>query len=289
MSLPEPNSTFSSRLSALAKRLGLLGRAPRQILERASVLKLPFSAIPQRKASICWESGIPLHNLVDLPRSALSGPVQEDKAHARSMLLKIIEVEHQSLNAFDLRLVDGLAQCPPAYSSLNSFEQLAASEYCRQIRIISYKDFVKTVSLALPRFLGGEPVRLLQANWHAERVFWAGDHHQNAFASAIAYARLRELEVTIPAHMSTYRLNRQGLSELNQHYHVLAMPACAWSDADFMALLLEAPYSRLTFNSLSGATELLLLSKQSGEATALGEGLLIAGAPDVAAHLQQFV
>lgn len=283
----DPNSTISSRLTALAQRLGLIGRGPRQILERASALKLPFNEIPKREYTISWEQGIPWHYLLDLPRSALSGPVQEDKAHARSMLLNVVKVEQQKLDTFDLRMVDGLANCPPAHALLNSFEQLAATDYCRQARIISYKDFVKTISLALPRFLAGETVNLQQASWQGDRVFWAGDANSDAFASAIAYARRRELEVSLPASMTRYQLSSEGLNELNQHYHALAMPAAAWSDASFMALLLEAPYSRLAFSGHSGATEILLLPKQSAEATALGEGLLIAGATDVAAHLQK--
>lgn len=43
MSLSEQPSTLSSRLGALAQRLGLIGRGQRQILERASQLRLPFS------------------------------------------------------------------------------------------------------------------------------------------------------------------------------------------------------------------------------------------------------
>ncbi|WP_339485736.1 DUF6685 family protein [Pseudomonas sp. EL_65y_Pfl2_R95] len=285
MSPHDPNSTISSRFTALAQRLGLIGRGQRQILERASGLKLPFNDIPKRENSISWAQGIPWHYLLDLPRSALSGPVQEDKAHARSMLLKVVKAEQQSLSAFDLRRVDGLAICPPKHALLSSFEQLAATDYCRQARIISYKDFVKTISLALPRFLAGEAVKLQQASWQGDRIFWADDTHGDAFASAIVYARRRELEVSLPAEISRYRLSREGVSELDQHYHALAMPAAAWSDAGFMALLLEVPYSRLAFSGHSGATEILLLPKQSPEATALGEGLLIAGAPNVAAYL----
>lgn len=285
MSPHDPTGTISSRFTALAQRLGLIGRGPRQILERASGLKLPFSDIPKREYTISWEQGIPWHYLLDLPRSALSGPVQEDKAHARSMLLKVVKVDQQSLSGFDLRMVDGLANCPPKHALLKSFEELAGTDYCRQARIISYKDFVKTISLALPRFLAGETINLQQASWQGDRVFWADDTNGDAFASAIAYARRRELEVNLPAHMTSYRLSSEGVSELNQHYHTLAMPAAAWSDPGFMALLLEVPYSRLAFSGRSGATEILLLPKQSPEATALGEGLLIAGAPNVAAYL----
>ncbi|SNR88247.1 DUF6685 family protein [Pseudomonas segetis] len=287
MSPHAPNSSISSRLTALAQRLGLIGRGPRQILERASELKLAFNDIPKRESTISWEHGIPWHYLLDLPRSALSGPVQEDKAHARSMLLKVVKTQQHSEDRFDLRKVDGLAHCPSEHSRLISLEQLAATDFCRQARIISYKDFVKTISLALPRFLAAETVQLQQASWHGTRLFWGGDSNGDAFASAIVYARRRELEVSMPILMTSYQLDSEGLQQLNLHYHVLAMPAAAWSDAGFMALLLEVPYSRLAFNGRSGATEILLLPKQSAQACALGEGLLIAGATDVAAHLQK--
>ena len=91
MSLSEQPSTLSSRLGALAQRLGLIGRGQRQILERASQLRLPFSPLPQVRDSICWQDGPQLHRLIDLPRSALSGPVQEDKAQAHAMLVRVIE------------------------------------------------------------------------------------------------------------------------------------------------------------------------------------------------------
>jgi hypothetical protein len=289
MSLSEQPSTLSSRLSALAQRLGLIGRGQRQILERASQLRLPFSPLSQQRESICWQDGPQLHRLIDLPRSALSGPVQEDKAQAHAMLVGVIEAHEQQLTSFDLRMIDGLSACNPQLASHASFETFASSESCRQIRIISYKDFVKAISLALPRFLAGERISLRQANWHGERVFWAGEHHSEAFACAIAYARRRELEVNLPAELSHYRLSEQGLSDLQQHYHVLGMPNAAWSDPAFMALLLDngLPYARLSLLGSPGSPEFLLLPKHSSEATALGEGLSLAGAPDVVGYLRQ--
>jgi hypothetical protein len=289
MSLSEQPSTFSSRLGALAQRLGLIGRGQRQILERASQLRLPFSPLPQLRESICWQDGPQLHRLVDLPRSALSGPIQEDKAQAHAMLVRVIEAHQQQLTSFDLRTIDGLSTSHPQQASHANFEAFAASEACRQVRIISYKDFVKSISLALPRFLAGECISLRQASWRGDRVFWAGEHHSEVFACAIAYARRRGLEVNLPAELSQYRLSEQGLSNLQQHYHVLAMPNAAWSDPVFMALLLDngLPYARLSLLGGPGSPEFLLLPKHSSEATALGEGLRLAGAPDVVAYLQQ--
>ena len=212
-----------------------------------------------------------------------------DKAQAHAMLVRVIEAQEQQLTSFDLRMIDGLSTCNPQQANHASFEAFAASEPCRQVRIISYKDFVKAISQALPRFLAGERIILRQASWRGERVFWAGEHHSEAFACAIAYARRRELEVNLPAELSHYRLSEQGLSNLQQHYHVLGMPNAAWSDPAFMALLLDngLPYARLSLLGAPGSPEFLLLPKHSSEATALGEGLRLAGAPDVVAYLQQ--
>lgn len=289
MSLPEQPSTLSSRLGALAQRLGFIGRGQRQILERASRLQLPFTPLPPLRETICWQDGPQLQRLLDLPRSALSGPVQEDKAQAHAMLVGVIEAQEQQLTSFDLRMIDGVSNCDPQQASHASFEAFAASESCRQVRIISYKDFVKTISLALPRFLAGERIILRQASWRGERIFWSGDHHNEAFACAIAYARRRELDVNLPAALTQYRLSEQGLANLQQHYHVLAMPSVSWSDPTFMALLLDngLPYARLSLLEAPGSPEFLLLPKHSNEATALGGGLRLAGAPDVVGYLQQ--
>ncbi len=288
MSLSEQPVTLASRLSALAQRLGLIGRVPRHILERASRVRLPFQPLPPPHDSICWLEGPPLHRLVDLPRDALSGPVQEDKAQAHAILARIVELEQQTLDSFDLRQIDGLCACEPERSAYPSFERYAASEHCRKVRIISYKDFIKTISLAVPGFLAGETIDLRQASWHGERIFWAGDLNGDAFACAVAYARRRGLETTLPAEIQRYRLSPLGLSQLQRHYHVLAMPAAAWSDPAFMGLLLDnrLPYARLSLLRSAGAVEPLLLPKLSPEATALGEGLRLAGAPDVVSYLQ---
>ncbi|NQD91429.1 hypothetical protein HP532_02040 [Pseudomonas sp. CrR25] len=288
MSLSEQPSSLSSRLAALAQRLGLIGRVPRQILERASSLRLPFSSLPVPRDSICWLEGPQLHRLVELPRSALSGPVQEDKAQAHAMLIRLVEQHQQSLATFDLRQIDGLSNCPPEHTHFTHFEAYAASERCRQVRIISYKDFIKTISLPLPRFLAGERVAVRQASWRGARLFWGGEQHNEAFACAVAYARRRGLEINLPAELTHYRLSLDGLAQLQRSYHVQAMPGAAWSDPAFMSLLLDSglPYARLSLLRDPGAAEFLLLPKDSAEATALGEGLRLAGAPDVVAYLQ---
>ena len=106
MSSQSSPSSLSSRLAALAQRLGLGGRAPR-LLESASQLRLPFQQLKPPVADIWWQNGPPLQRLVDLPRSALSGPVQEDKAQAHAVLIRVVELEQRELTNFDLRLIDG--------------------------------------------------------------------------------------------------------------------------------------------------------------------------------------
>jgi len=57
----------------------------------------------------------------------------------------------------------------------------------------------------------------------------------------------------------------------------------------FMGLLLDngIPYARLSLLKKAGTPEFLLLPKEHQEATALGEGLRLAGAQDVPSHLRQ--
>jgi hypothetical protein len=78
------------------------------------------------------------------------------------------------------------------------------------------------------------------------------------------------------------------LAELRRRYHMLAMPVQAWSEPAFMSLLLDhgLPYARLSLLRYPNAPEFLLLPKDSPEANALGEGLRLAGAPDVIGHLE---
>lgn len=285
MSLPEQPSPLTSRLTALAQRVGLLGRGCKPIFERASQLQLPFTAIPTFADTICWQAGPPLQRLKDLPRSALSGPVQEDKADARLALISLVEVNHRQVEKLDLRKVDGLVHCEDRHAS---FEDYAASGTCRKIRIISYRDFLRTLTQALPDFPEGH-LDLYQTQWRGERLFWAGEQHTEAFASAVAYARLRGLEISLPANVTEYRVSESGLQALEQNYHVLAMPGEAWSDPTFMQLLMdhEVPYARLSLLRTPGSPEFLLLPKHSPQASALGEGLCQAGAPDMLRYVRE--
>ena len=280
-------SPLSARLAAIAQRFGL-GNSPRRVLERASQLRLPFQQLHLPEDTIWWQSGPPLQRLVELPRGALSGPVQDDKAEAHAVLVKVVKRGEQRLFSFDLRQINGLCGGDHEPTPSPSFEDYLAGLDSRKVRIISYKDFIKAISLPLPRFLAGEPISLLRADWYGYRVFWNGEQHVEAFAASIAYARLRALEATLPAEITDYSLDPDGLAVLDERYHVLAMPAQAWSDPAFMGLLLDGgiPYSRLTILRNSGTPEFILLPKKHAEATALGEGLRLAGAADVVKYLR---
>jgi len=171
---------------------------------------------------------------------------------------------------------------------VSTFEAFASTAACRQVRIISYKDFARALGTALPGFDTGATIELRQASWLGERLYWAGDHHLEAFASAVAYARLRGLEVSLPANVTEYRLDRPGLHALDADYHAVTMPAQAWSDREFMALLLDShvPYARLTLLRDTSNSELLLLERRDPTANAIGEGLKLAGAPDLIRYLR---
>ena len=288
MSLPEPMPLVTSRIARLAQRLGLTGTSPRQLLEHASQLRLPFAPLSEPAPSIYWHDGPCLQRFVDLPRSALSGPIQEDKAGARAALTRLVRQEQSTHPALDLRQIDGLGGQSANGATYPTFESFAATPACRQLRVISYKDFLRTITSALPDFQSQGPIDVRQASWLGERLYWSGEHHAEAFACAIAYARLRGLEVNLPCDLTDYRLDAAGLQALDNEYHAVTMPAQAWSDREFMGLLLEAkiPYARLTLLRNANNSELLLLDKRQPAANALGEGLKLAGAPDMVRYLR---
>lgn len=282
-----PPFSFSNFLAAFARRLGIGRSGSVQLQEQAARLRLPFGSLPEVPDSIWWQDGPPLQRLADLPRGALSGPVQEDKAAAHQALRALVQVHERRISEFDLRWVDGLGGIPAAGARFVRFEDYAASPACRSTRLISYKDFSRALAQALPHHASGEILHLRQANWRGERYFWNGEQVPQSFACAVAYARRRGLTVQMPAVLTEYRLLRGGLDQLDAGYHVLAMPAAAWSDARFMRLLLTGmPYARLHLLRDSGGPEFLLLPRNQADACALGEGLRQAGAADVCAWLR---
>lgn len=283
-------SFLTSRLASIARRLGLRAPAPGPHRPQGDSgdLKLPFPPLPEFHSSIFWEDNPPLEYLHELPRGALSGPTQEYKARAHSILSRVIQREVHAPQPYDLRGVGGFLAANPLGVPCPSFETFAATPACRSIRIISYKDFNRVMVSAVPGFkTSSTTVSLLQASWQGDRIFWAGEQNSEAFACAIAYARLRGLDLSVPCERILYRIDEAGLQALENGYHVLVMPGQAWSDQAFMAHLLNdgTPYARLRLPRHN--LELLLLDKQQPLSDSLGAGLKQAGAADFTLYLRR--
>ena len=191
-----PPRNMAQRLAAIAQRLGLGNADLHKVSQRTRSLALSFSAPASPPSGIGWQSGAPLYRLIDLPRGALSGPVQEDKARAHAALKKLVGSRLLELHDVDLREVDGLCtRGPLANSALPDFEAVAAGDAGRKVRIISYRDFGKALGQALSGFERGVELQLRRADWHGQRLFLELDNHTEAFACAVAYARRRGLEL----------------------------------------------------------------------------------------------
>lgn len=282
-----PPSPFRARLKALLQRCGLGQRVATADILQACTLGLPN--VPETSSdSICWQQPLPLYRLHALTRGSLSGPVQDDKNLALSALAPLVSTQVTRFAQFDLRQIDGFAQMLGSALPFSSFEDFSASEYCKHIRIISYKDFEKALDTALPKFRTAQPIALLQANWRGDRFFWAGEEHAIELACALAYARRRELQITLPATVTRYQLNPEAVCKFAQHYHALGIANTAWSNPEFISLLIDShvPYSRLQTNNAALTPDLLLLPRQNKASEALGHSLLKAGATDILAYLQ---
>nr|WP_294973737.1 DUF6685 family protein [uncultured Pseudomonas sp.] len=288
MSQPPRHRSMTSRLSALAQRLGLGGADAHNVAQRSRTLSLPFEAPGAFVSGIGWQSGAPLHRLIDLPRGALSGPVQEDKARIHEVLKRLVGSHRDEHPALDLRTLDGLCHRSLQDSTLATLDELTQSDNCRKVRIISYNDFTKVLGQALPGFQRKAALQLRRASWHGDRLFWDDDNHACEMACAVVYARRRGLEITLPAVIQCFELHAAVLDELDRGFHMLAMPARAWSDPAFMDLLLDTgmPYARFgLFNTET--PESLLLPKDHPQSDAFGQGLREAGAADVIDYLRR--
>ncbi len=288
MNRPTSSGSLLSRLSILLKRSENNSTvfSPKSIAQH---VKLPFSDLAIPRLSVGWKNNLHFQHLHDLPRSALSGPVQEDKADAHALLAKLVTKAVDTEHTIDLRDIYGISESLAGIESLPALENIAASEQCRHIRIISYRDFEKTITQAIPHFLSEQPLNLRQANWLGPQLFWAVEQHSYEFACAVVYARRRGLELPKRTSISRYSLNVDVLYSLQKKYHALIMPEQAWSDRGFMAVLLESgsPYARLALTKGTAPTEILLLPKHKLLSDNLGKGLRLAGAYDASDILLQ--
>lgn len=78
---------ITERLKALFKKADHAGTAvaftPEQIAQNVD---LPFARLQARPLTIGWQNNLNLQQLHNLPRDALSGPVQDDKVEAYAAL-----------------------------------------------------------------------------------------------------------------------------------------------------------------------------------------------------------
>lgn len=288
MNRPSHSGSLLSRLSTLFKGAdsGSATFSPDNIAQH---VKLPFVGLVTPSLSIGWKNNLNFQHLHDLPRSALSGPVQADKEDAHALLAILVTKVIDTEPVIDLRDIYGISQSLPGIETLQTLEDLAASVQCRQIRIISYRDFERTITQAVPHFLSDQPINLFQASWLGEHFFWAEEKHSYAFACAIVYARRRGLELPKHTYISRYSLNLDVLQTIHKNYHVLIMPEQTWNNRDFMAILLDSgsPYARLALTKGPAPTEVLLLPKHRQLSDNLGKGLRLAGAYDASEILLQ--
>lgn len=275
-------STVSAKLSNFAHRLGFKQTLPAAFRQKVAQLELSFPTFCPLNDSIWWHSTPSLERLFELPLGALSGPVQEDKAHAHKALGALVERQQIELEAVDLRSLDGLLGHSQEQQAFSSLEHYSAAK-SRHVRIISYNDFQKT----LQQVLGNQPLVFNEASWRGSRRFWNETQHIPAFASLVSYARLRKLCIERKALVNSYQLSAAGIARLQSQFHVLCMPNMAWSHEPFMALLLrnQLPYSRLTLQRGTGACDCLILPKDHPRAHYLGKGLLALGAQDLSQYL----
>lgn len=259
---------------------------PEQIAQR---IQLPFSRFNAPPLTISWKNNLNFQHLYNLPRHALSGPVQEDKTQAHSFFNHLIKKEIDTQSIIDLRDLYGFCELQLGAESLSSLEIFAANDRCRQVRIISYRDFKKTIELAIPDFFTEQPIHLLQASWLGPELFWAGQKLSCEFACAVVYARLRGLVLPKTARISRYVIDQDAVRNIQRNYHMPIMPEQAWDAPEFMTALVEtgSPYVRLTLSPPPQAIEILLLAKHQQLSNTLGKALKLAGAYDASEILLQ--
>lgn len=281
MNQPTRNSILSRIGAALTGRSTQQNRlfTAKQV---ASSVQLVFPLLKLPELSIHWKQNLNLQHLVNLPRNALSGPVQEDKAAAHAFLKNIVSTEEYMLSLFDLRDIYGINFNQPQALQYQSLEEISGSELCRDIRIISMRDFDKVLHKAIPDFKQKKAVQLLSASWLGLNYFWAPEPRSLELTCAIVYARRRGLALNKPVQVNRIVLNKPELVILQQHYHVLAMPENAWDANSFMQYLVNyrVPYARLPLLRGSHPIEVLLLPRHEILSDTLGQGLRKAGAQD---------
>lgn len=112
-------------------------------------------------------------------------------------------------------------------------------EVCWGVWIISYKDFVKVLSLVLLCFINGDSICLCQVVWYGECLFWVGECQVCVFVVVIVYVCCCELELKLLVYLECYELEFGVLDELEQCYYMLWILIEVWFELIFMSLLLD--------------------------------------------------
>lgn len=284
---------LGSPWSSLALHLhpSLASRRIQRCLERLADAFLP---LPAPSASLWWDEGHPLHLLLGLPRAALSGPTQEIKSRAHALLSQLVIADTQQVAALDLRAIEGLCQRlgDSAPDSAVQLEELAALPAAReQVRIIGYRDFQAALYRTLPNLSAEQPLRLRQAKWRGTRLFLENEAATTlAFASIIAYARIRGIAVEVPAQIQCLSLDQTAIDRLQEAFAVYALPNAVWNHPDFVQVLLglKLDYARLPLPAPGQDLEWLLLPNEVASTRVLAEILERLGAAEVIGYLQAF-
>lgn len=282
---------LGSPWSSLALHLhpSLASRRIQRCLER---LADAFVPLPAPNHSLWWDDGHPLHLLLGLPRAALSGPTQEIKSRAHALLSQLVVADTLQVAALDLRALEGLCQRlnDVTLDGAIQLEELAALPAAReQVRIIGYRDFQAALYRTLPNLSVEQPLRLRQASWRGNRLFLENDPATTlAFASIVAYARIRGVAVEVPAQIQRLRLDPTAIERLQQAFALYALPNAVWNHPDFIQVLLglKLDYARLPLPAPGQALEWLLLPSEVASTRVLAEILDRLGAAEVTGYLQ---
>lgn len=276
------SSSLSNLFHSLFKRKSSQPAFSAEDVARKLRLEFPCISIPE--PSIHWSHCLHLQQLANLPTNALYGPVQEDKAEAYRFLSKIVSIDMQTISSFDMRGLFGLNHQLDPLLAYDSWEAMAQAPQCRHIRLISIRDFNRTLSAAIGK---SQNIDLLSTAWHADKVYWADTQNSAELITALVYARRRGLAINLPAHLYRISSHPAAIKELKKHYHTLGMPIAAWTDPVFMHYLMahKIPYVRLPLSLGKHSVQTILLPRSSPNANTFGNGLLLAGAQELADFL----
>lgn len=276
------SSVLGNLFNSVFKRKGQQPDFGSDDVARKVRLEFPQPLLPE--PSIHWKHTLHLQQLANLPASALSGPVQEDKAAAYRFISKIVSIRTETVTSFDMRGLFGLNHEQDDLLACNSWEALAQSGQCRNIRIISIRDFNRVLSIAIGK---SQSVNLLSTAWEPRKTYWADPQNTYELAASLVYARRRELPINLPAQLYRTHINAGAIRELKKHYHTLGMPVAAWTDPAFMNYLVthKVPYARLPLSLGSLSLQTILLPRSSPLANTFGNGLRQAGAHELSDFL----